>query len=481
MGMIQIPKKMRTSYKFISSHPNNLDIIFYFITLFFCYIFFNQGDLLHTGGSSFTYLDGHIRDFYEVNKDLMGGNNYLPSTYILYAIWNLPMKLLGIQNQATMDAGCVLFWYKLLTTLFLAGSAYFMYKIGGIIGLNKKNSILLTIIWISSPILFFSQFIFGGCDIFYTFFVLVGLYHYLKKNMWLFILFFSISFTFKYFPLLVFIPLLLRIEKNPLKMLGYSLLSLIPVALEVLFYNNAPAFNSGVFGFSALERIYISQISIFPNVSIYLFLFLWFIICGICYYVPPVEEENENTFYQKSFYVCLAVSCLTFILVFWHPQWLLFMTPFLAVTTFMNKRIKDFLLFDFLIMIPFIGFTVIFWKMNVDQQMIGYGVLGMLEEINPDFIKHFFAPDKSGQMASLFMFGFVPHTMNVYFTIFAAILILNALFKFPNKGNAWEGNDNLVSVKEYWNYARLRFFGGMAVFIIPALIAFFYTFIKYGG
>jgi len=472
---------MRTSHKFTASKPNYLDIVFYFITLIFCYFFFNQSDLIHTGGSSFTYLNGHIKDFYEVNKDLMGGNNYLPSTYILYAVWNLPLKLLGIVNQATMYVGCVLFWYKLLTTLFLAGTVYFMYKIGGVIGLNKTNSMLLAIIWISSPILFFSQFVFGGCDVFYTFFVLVGLYHYLKKNTRLFILFFGLSFTFKYFPLLIFVPLLLRVEKNPLKILAYSVLSLIPVALEVLFYASSPAFNSGVLGFSALERIYISQISIFPfpNVTIHLFLILWFIICGICYYVVPPAEENKNAFYQTSFYVCLAVSCLTFTLVFWHPQWLLFITPFLAVTTFMNKRIRDFLLFDFLMMIPFVGFTVIFWQMNVDQQMFGHGVFGILGKFDPNFINHFLAPDKAGQMAGLFTLGFVPHTMNVYFTLFSAILILNALFKFPHKGNAWEGNDNLVPVNEYWNYARLRFFGGMAVFIVPALIAFFHTLIKY--
>lgn len=464
---------MQTYHKFLADKPNYLDIIFYFITLIFCYFVFNQTDLLHTGGSSLTYLNGHIKDFYEVNQDLMGVNNYLPSTYILYAIWNLPIKLLGIVNQATMNVGYVIFWYKLLTTLFLAGSAYFMYKIGSVIGLNRTNSMLLTIIWISSPILFFSQFVFGGYDIFYTFFVLVGLYHYLKKNTWLFILFFSISFTFKYFPFLIFIPLLLQIEKNPSRLLGYAVLSLIPVTLEVLPYINSPAFTSGVLGFGAMERIYTSQIIIHPGIGIYLFLFIWFAICGVCYYLAP--QKDKSAFYQTSFYICLAVSCLTFTLVFWHPQWLLFMTPFLAVTTFMSKRIKTFLLLDFLMMVVFIGFTVDCWAQNVDQQMICNGVFGIIGKLDPNFLN----PETTVNMRNLFTLGGIDNAKSVYFTLFAAILLLNVLFKFPSKENAWKGNDDLVPAKEYWSYARRRFFGGMAVFIIPALLAYFCTLIKY--
>ncbi len=449
--------------------PNHLDIIFYFFLLILCYFCFNQGDILHTGGSSFTYLNGHIKDFYEVNKNLMGANNYLPSTYIIFAIWNIPVKLLGIVNTATTNVGYVIFWYKLLPTLFLAASGYFMYKIGEIIGLSSRNSKLLTIIWISSPILFFSQFIFGQNDIFTIFFVLAGLYYFLQKKMWLFILFFGISFTFKYFSFFIFIPLLLLIEKKPVKLAVYSILALIPVGLEVLFYINSPAFISGVieFGYAA-PRLFQAFISVYPGIAIYLFLLIWFMICGICYYIEPLRDKT--VFYQTSFYICLAVSCVLFTLVQWHPQWLLFITPFLAVTTFMSKKIKYHLLLDFLLMVVFIGYTVCFWQMNVDQQMFVHGVLG---KFNPNLMD----PAKVFRMAQIFTLGTdkMDGFRNIYLTIFFAILILSVFFKFPGKRNVWEGDKNLVLVQEYWNYARLRFFGGIAVFIVPAFIAYFVT------
>jgi hypothetical protein len=449
--------------------PNYVDIIFYSLLLILCYFCFNQGDILHAGGSSFTYLNGHIKDFYEVNKTLMGGAAYLPSTYILFAIWNIPIKLLGIVSQATMNVGYVIFWYKLLTTIFLIASAYFLYKIGKIIGLGKGNAKLMTIIWVSSPILIFSQFIFGQYDIFTIFFVLAGLYYYLQKKTFLFILFFGISYTFKYFPLLMFIPLILLIEKNPLKLIGYIFMSLIPAGIEILFYSGSPAFVSGVWGSDALLfRINQASITIWPGIGIYLFLLIWFIICGICYYIA--QSKDRNTFYERSFYICLAVCCPLFTLVQWYPQWLLFMTPFIAITTFMSRKTKFFLLLDFLMMISFVGFTVCTFQNNVDQQMLTLGILG---KFNPNLTN----PDIVLGMAQLFSFGVKPvgALRDIYLTLFCAIMVLNVYFKFPGKSNVWEGDNKLVPVQEYWNYARLRFFGGVAVFIIPAFIAYFVT------
>ncbi|MDD5356207.1 MAG: hypothetical protein PHY56_06710 [Candidatus Omnitrophica bacterium] len=363
-----------------SDKPGYLDLLFYCFILILCYFSFNHSDILYPGGSSFTYLNGHIRDFYKVNSGLELGNNYLPSSYILFAIWNIPIKLLGIMSEATVDAGYLIFWYKFLTTLFLAAASFFMYKIGRTIGLSSQNSKLLTILWLSSPILFFGQFIFGQIDIFTIFFALAGLYYLLQKRIMLFILFFSISFTFKYFTFFMFLPLLLLVEKKPLKLVGYLFLAFLPVALEVLFYINSPEFVSGVIGFTgAAPRLFQAYLSVFQGINIYLFPFLWFVICGVCFYIDL--SKDKLVFYQVSLYICLTVLCLLFMLILWGPQWITILTPFLAVNLFMNKRIKYFLLLDFIMMFAFVGYTVSVFQMNVDQQLFGCGVLG---KFNPN-------------------------------------------------------------------------------------------------
>ena len=457
---------------FFTSKPSYLDAIFYLAVLVLCYFCFNQGDILYPGGSSFVYLDGHIRDFYDVNKELMGGAAYLPSIYILYAVWNLPLKLLGIVTQATINVGYVIFWYKLLTTLFFAGSAYFLYKIGGAIGLDKTKSMLLTALWISTPILFFGQFIFGQCDVITIFFVLVGLYYYLRKNIWLFLLFFGISLTFKYFSVFLLIPLILLIEKNPFKALGFFALACILPACEIAFYAGSPVFWSELTGYGFIDRIFTASINVYyTNVNIGIFLLIWFVICGICYYLKLKNDQND--FYQTAVYVCLAAVCTLFVFVMWHPQYLVFMTPFIIIASFMSRRIKYFLLLDFILMVAFVGFTVIFWQSNVDQSMMGLGLLGKFNPALGD-------PEKVFKMYKFFTFGSGRWDMflTIYRTLFSAILILNVILKFPHKWDTWKGNSYIVPVTEYWNYARLSFFGGMAVFIIPAFAAYFLTLMR---
>ncbi|MFH0855160.1 MAG: hypothetical protein V1869_01380 [Candidatus Omnitrophota bacterium] len=454
-----------------SARPGYLDFLFYAFILIVCYFSFNHPDLLSPAVSSFTYLNGHIKDFYAVNSALELGNNYLPSSYILFAIWNIPVKLLGI--AASLDAGYLIFWYKLLTTLFLAAAGFLMYKIGRSIGLSKKDSRLLTIIWFSSPILFFGQFIFGQIDIFTVFFTLAGLYYLLQKRLILFTLFFAIAATFKYFPFFIFLPLLLLIEKRPFKLAGYLFLSLLPAALETLFYLGSPEFVSGVIGFiGAGPRIFQAHLSVFQGVSIYLFPCLWFVICGVCFYTDL--SKDKFAFYQASLYVCLAVLCLLFALIFWGPQWLTFLTPFLAINLFMNKRIKSLLLLDFIMMIAFVGYVVSIFPMNVDQQLFSCGVLG---KFNPDL----FVPEKTLIMKAIFSPLEVNFASfyNIYFTLFCATLILYVLLNFPSKDNAWKGPHALVPVNEYWSYARLRFFGGVAIFILPAFFVYLYAFFRY--
>jgi hypothetical protein len=447
------------------------DLFFYLAVLILCYFCFCHGDITIVGGWSYTYLNGHITDFYEVNQSLFTSNNYLPSTSLLFALWNIPIRLLGLVTQATTDVGYVVFWYKLLTTLFLAGSAWYLYKIGQAIGLSRSNARLLTIVWVASPLLFFSQFIFSQTDIFTLFFVLMGLYYFLRKKNIAFVLLMGVSFTFKYYSLLVFIPLLLLIEKNPFKLIGYSALALAPVGIELFFYRHSAVLFSELSKYGFMERLFGSQLPISSSLNLYLFPLIWLLICGICYFIK--NFRSPDAFYQTSFYVCLAVCVAFFSLVLWHPQYILLITPFLAITTFKSQHSPYFLILDFILMVAFTGYVVCQFPLNVDQSMMRLGLLG---QFNPALG----SPEKVFEMAKFFTL-FTNHWQgfkDLYFTVFVVVLMLNLGFKFPRKWNSWVTNDQIVPVKEYWSSLRLAFFGGTAVFVVPAFLAYFLTLLK---
>ena len=109
----------------------------YVFVLTLCFLLFQQGDLRHTIFSSFAYLNGHFVDFYEYNRKYLGRNDYLPLTYIIFAIWNIPLYLLGLvtspelQQEAWLPV--LIGWGKLLPVVFFFAVVKVLAKISEIV------------------------------------------------------------------------------------------------------------------------------------------------------------------------------------------------------------------------------------------------------------------------------------------------------------------------------------------------------------
>ncbi|MNW43900.1 hypothetical protein D3C74_211120 [compost metagenome] len=440
--------------------PLNIwDVVVFFVVLIISFFTFQHADILHTGGSSFTLLDGFVSDFYEENAKRFGFTNYLPSTYILFALWNLPLKLFGIIEAPHLtNIGNAIFWYKLLPSLFYAASAVVITKIGLALGASKKNSILMSLFWVSTPMAFFSQFIFGQYDIFTLFFTLLGVLYFLKKNQKLFILFFAIAVTFKYFPLFIFIPLLLLSEKKLQRLVLKFIAFLIPIGLQVLFFWGSPKFHEGVLGFSANARMITAGLKIEGNITISFFIVLWAIVCAVAYMKDCKTSEEFN---KWSIYIPLVTSTLIFSFVLYHPQWVLFATPFLAISTFLHKRVSFFVMLDLLAMFFFVGYTVNAFPANVDQALFG---LGIFSDINPILT----VPNSSFFMRSFFP----PQDLTIFYSFMTAYFFVNIIFKFPaNNDDSYHFNDFSIT-KQNWILIRMRFIIGIMMFIIPATVSF---------
>ena len=50
------------------------------------------------------------------------------------------------------------------------------------------------------------------------------------------------------------------------------------------------------------------------------------------------RSSGAEAMRQKAVYVCLAVFSLLFLLVQWHPQWLILLTPFLILSTWQAQN-----------------------------------------------------------------------------------------------------------------------------------------------
>ena len=160
-----------------------LDWIFSFLILAVLFVLCAHSDVKLTGNRSFLMYE-HFTDFYQASYEQSGGYwaNYLPSTFLAYAIWNLPLYLTGHAPEAILTNSFInIMWYKLLPVILYFITAQLMYRIGKEMGFGEKKSLLCKFAFLVFPMGVFSQFIFSQYDIFTVFFMVLGFYLFLTE------------------------------------------------------------------------------------------------------------------------------------------------------------------------------------------------------------------------------------------------------------------------------------------------------------
>ena len=121
---------------------NKLDWVISALILIFLFFTCAYGDLMLTGNRSFLMYE-HFTDFYKASYEQSHGYyaNYLPSTFLAYAIWNLPLYLTGHAPQAMLTNSFINnMWYKLLPVLLYYATSHLIYQIGVEAGFGEKKA-----------------------------------------------------------------------------------------------------------------------------------------------------------------------------------------------------------------------------------------------------------------------------------------------------------------------------------------------------
>ena len=438
-----------------------LDYVIFGVTALFCFLLFSHVDGATTACNSTAYLNGHILDFYSGCHELNGGYgaNYLPSTFILYAIWNLPLKILSLlPKDWGVWNGAFILWNKLLPTIFYFFSAYIIFKLCcNRLNFTIKESKLAVILFISSPIGFYSQFLFGQYDIFTVFFMILGLYFFFdrtgsKRNTFYFIGSFAIAITFKYFALLIFLVLLLLKEKRIWFILRNTVFVLLPALSMGIFYYlfDKDSFTKSVLGFRALEFTQNSGISIAEFVDIHFAPILVILILALAYFTQ-YKNDNELTVYSMHF--CSGICFVLFGLMNWHPQWLLFAVVFWNINFILHKQTSVFLWIDLLFGIIFNIFVALSYTNTADQGLFRNGIFAF---------KLFYKENGSLTMGELYPL----QDRNLCFAILFAIMLIYFIFSHPK----FSQKEVRSSEQRLTGLIRSRFLISVLSFVIPALI-----------
>lgn len=225
--------------------------IYSIITVASFFTFFFDWDVRQTAASSYALLQGHIMDFYDYNFSIEGlakGTIYEILIYIIYAIWNLPLFILGVRPDGAQMPLFAAYWNKLILAFVMYLCAFIIYKIAQELKHDNKVSKMIAVTWCTIPLLFFLIVIQGSYDIYYVLFMLLGLWYWLKpdnkKNNILFNIWFGLAICIKPFPLFYYLILLLIKEKNIFKIIVNGIVMILPYALCKGLYLNSEGYQA---------------------------------------------------------------------------------------------------------------------------------------------------------------------------------------------------------------------------------------------
>jgi hypothetical protein len=422
-----------------------------------CFFAFFHTDILAHGWYSVNFLFGKPLEFYENVKRIQGQGEaalatYPPTLYALFALWLYPAKLMRIIPDPQTFSVYLTYWLKALTALVYVGSAAVFYQVASECDSNRGWAKLATIAWLTTPLAFFSEFIFSQVDIFYVFLTLVGLLMCFRQKLYSAALAFGVAITFKYFPLFVFIPLILFLEKRATRLIVILLIFATPTVIVNVLYGESQAFVDGVRHYSVLDRIYSASHDI-GGYRIYWLFAAFTVLCGAAYCMSEDPKMRKPTLA----YLWLVASVFSLSFVMWHPHWVLLLTPPIALTTMMSSNAKRLLFLDILGMFFFVAAISLVFQNNADATMFEGDLFGI--------------PFGNDYLISKLFAWFGGRSGEVFLSCFWGYLLTNVLLKYK----LLRSRDSGIREEETVSYAdiRRRFWVGLLLFLGPATFAIY--------
>ncbi len=454
-------KKLHVLEQLTKGPLSRWDYILFALIAGVCFLSFQQRDLLHTAGCSYGYLNGHILDFYDYDASMGIHPSYMPSIYVLFAIWNIPMRLFGIIRVPDENLRFVaIMWAKILPCLVYLLCGAVIYRICMEIGMGNKKSKICMYAALTMPIAVYAQFIFGQYDSFMLLCILLGILFYLRGEDGKFIFWFSLSITFKYSSLLLFLPLLLLRQKDIWKIVRSCILVLVPYLIEFAIYYPSETFRAYAFGIGSAgdnPTGYVFEASLFTGFElsghqypVYLTIVVFGVVCALGYFTRLETKADLCKW-------CFYLSGLSFFVLFglckWHPQWLLLAVPFWTIGAFMNRETNVFLVIDILFMLFYTMFNVTMIPENVDQAMLNNGIF-----------KWLFDGDLGTEVTMAELMGKLEP--DLLLSMLTMIMLVYALFQHPK----YCRSDLRTGADECMGWIRVRLVGGTAIFVVPAFL-----------
>ncbi len=336
---------LRLVLMLITAHPDLW--AFYFTNHLFAYAgIFNIYDYLANLSKEADLAKNYGTNFF----------TYPPLAYFLLGLLSFILRPLGDSsfygwavNHYPMIYGNVL----VMKEIFLTKLPYLFFDVGVAIVLVKlfkseKEKKLAFVLWMFNPLTLYSSFMVGQFDILPIFFVVAALYFSLKKKATLAVLMLGIGGALKMFPLLFLPFFIFLLGRNWREKVMLSILGALPYLLSIMPFLGSTAFRQVSLFASQSQKMLHMSLPVSGAEGIYVFVLVYFFL--IC--LAAFRKTSEIWLF------CLATMLLFFSVTHYHPQWMLWLTPFFVIET-VSSKFKHFWLW-LVLFLSWVGITLMF-------------------------------------------------------------------------------------------------------------------------
>ena len=102
------------------------------------------------------------------------------------------------------------------------------------------------------------------------------------------------------------------------------------------------------------------------------FIVIYLVLCFAAYYIKTPEKNRMSRYVA---FIPMVAFASFYAFVFWHPQWVVILAPFIALNLVLMQRKRLGLLLDVGMLIGYVMSTIVNFTYNVDNYMINNGLL----------------------------------------------------------------------------------------------------------
>ena len=273
-------------------------------------------------GRLFDYYDiAYTHELDKSSSSMFYGFNYNIFIALPAAVVMLPFSFFIDDIAYDIFGVFVTLYMKVFVAVLVIWSVKLTQKVGEACGMPDDYNRSVKLIYAFSPFLFYVTVGFGQIDIMYVVLMLLALPFYYKGRYKMFSLIMAFSVVMKLIPLLVFIPLILLVNKK-IRDIAINLLICISVKLGTLILFEKGTGYTVIMSLMAEWHGFVNKLFAGNLGGLSLFVMAFAGICIYCY-MKDIDEGDKKNLLFNSMLIIFAVYAAFTAFVDWHPQWLI--------------------------------------------------------------------------------------------------------------------------------------------------------------